>query len=354
MNYAPLIRRPHALDRWFLALAFAVALATVSVSGADARRPEGLPPTNIFVNPPASAAARLPYTYAKVTNVGLPIYAHPADESSGELPVRIMTKGYLGISLDKAEPIIINGQTWYQINRNEYVRARDVMLLKPSEYQGVLVTGRAEHAFGWMISATRVSPEPGATPVQGALSLPRYSLVVVLEEQRAGAWTWYRVGEDAWIEQRRVGLVKPAVRPAGVGVDDKWVDVNLYEQTLAAYEGDTMVYATLVSTGLPGFSTPTGLFRIWARVAQSKMSGRDGYPDYYYLEDVPWILYFSGSVGLHGAYWHDGFGSRRSHGCVNLSPRDAKWIFDWATPVPGNGNWTLSSARNPGTWVWVH
>ena len=52
--------------------------------------------------------------------------------------------------------------------------------------------------------------------------------------------------------------------------------------------------------------------------------------DYYYLEDVPWILYFDKSRALHGAYWHNGYGYPRSHGCVNLSPADAQWLYNWA------------------------
>ncbi len=83
------------------------------------------------------------------------------------------------------------------------------------------------------------------------------------------------------------------------------------------------------------------------------MSGREGYPDAYFLEKVPWSMYFDKDVALHGAYWHDKFGTRRSHGCVNLSPADAHWLFDWTAPT-SRSNWTLSTLESPGTWVWVH
>ncbi|MER3459517.1 MAG: hypothetical protein C4309_13610 [Chloroflexota bacterium] len=149
------------------------------------------------------------------------------------------------------------------------------------------------------------------------------------------------------------GSVSP--RPEGVGPTEKWIEVNLYEQTLAAYEGDRMVYATLVSSGLPQWATPEGLTRIWIKLRVAKMSGAEGRSDYYFLEDVPWIMYFNKAVGLHGAYWHDGFGYVRSHGCVNLAPRDAEWLFNWTTPVvPEGTNSVLSTEDNPGTWVWVH
>jgi lipoprotein-anchoring transpeptidase ErfK/SrfK len=84
------------------------------------------------------------------------------------------------------------------------------------------------------------------------------------------------------------------------------------------------------------------------------MSGREGFPDYYFLQDVPWIMYFSGDVALHGAYWHDRFGAPHSHGCVNLSPKDAQWLFNWTAPTAGPYNWTLPKPEDQGTWVWVH
>ena len=78
--------------------------------------------------------------------------------------------------------------------------------------------------------------------------------------------------------------------------------------------------------------------------------------DYYALQDVPWIMYFNRDVGLHAAYWHDRFGYPSSHGCVNLSPPDAKWLFDWATPqLPfSHSRYVYASQYNPGTWVYVY
>jgi lipoprotein-anchoring transpeptidase ErfK/SrfK len=83
------------------------------------------------------------------------------------------------------------------------------------------------------------------------------------------------------------------------------------------------------------------------------MSGSDGQPDYYFLEDVPWTMYFHGAYALHGAYWHDRFGKVHSHGCVNLSLADAKWLFDWTSPA-GRTGWSRATEEDLGTWVWVH
>jgi lipoprotein-anchoring transpeptidase ErfK/SrfK len=99
---------------------------------------------------------------------------------------------------------------------------------------------------------------------------------------------------------------------------------------LIAYEDDTPVFATLIASGLPGTDTHEGLFTIWARVANDTMSGFAGAPNSYALQSVPWVMYFDGSISLHGTYWHDLFGFRRSRGCVNLTISDAHWLFEWS------------------------
>ncbi len=84
------------------------------------------------------------------------------------------------------------------------------------------------------------------------------------------------------------------------------------------------------------------------------MTGHEGAPDFYSLDDVMWTQFFNNDTALHAAYWHDGFGAQHSHGCVNLAPWDAMWLFQWTTPIAGKGNWALPTDADPGTWVWVH
>lgn len=121
-----------------------------------------------------------------------------------------------------------------------------------------------------------------------------------------------------------------SVRPLDVGPNERWIDVDLSSQTLTAYEGDTAVFTTKVSSGLPGFPTVTGQFRIWYRTTSQTMDGRRlGYD--YYLENVPHVMYFFEDYAIHGAYWHNNFGQPMSHGCVNVSLPDAKWLYEFAT-----------------------
>jgi lipoprotein-anchoring transpeptidase ErfK/SrfK len=107
--------------------------------------------------------------------------------------------------------------------------------------------------------------------------------------------------------------------------DGRWIDVDLSEQALTAYEGSIPVRSTLVSTGLPNTPTPVGQFSIWIKLRYDDMAGPG-----YYIEDVPYVMYFHQGYGLHGVTWHGNFGHPMSHGCVNLPTAEAAWLFDWA------------------------
>ncbi len=203
-----------------------------------------------------------------------------------------------------------------------------------SRFAGVLLpNGMPERPFGWLVLDSKPSRFPGAKPAAGTPELKRYTLLNIFAVERVEGWEWYLIGPDQWIVQTRMATLKPAKRPEGVS--GKWFAVDLYEQTLIAYDNDRAVYATLISSGLPQWGTNLGLTRIWERHELVKMSGAGGQVDFYYLPEVPWVMYFNpDEEALHGAYWHDGFGYRHSHGCVNMSITDAMWAFKWTQDAP--------------------
>jgi hypothetical protein len=137
-----------------------------------------------------------------------------------------------------------------------------------------------------------------------------------------------------------------------------WLEVSVLNQTLIAYVGETPVFATLVSTGKDGLGDPetthstiTGTFLIHTKHVTSTMSG-DEADDEFDLRDVPYVQYFHGGYALHAAFWHDGFGTPRSHGCINLSPADARHLFSVTEPaVPLR--WHSALSRH-GTLVYIH
>ena len=120
--------------------------------------------------------------------------------------------------------------------------------------------------------------------------------------------------------------VPPAPSPPSAPTSGRWIDVNLSTQRLTAYQGNTAVRSTLVSTGLARTPTPTGRYHVYVKYASTTMSGPG-----YYLPNVPYTMYFYRGYGLHGTYWHSNFGQRMSHGCINLPTSEAQWLFSWAS-----------------------
>lgn len=142
---------------------------------------------------------------------------------------------------------------------------------------------------------------------------------------------------------------------------DRWIEVDISEQKLKAWEGNTLFLETPISSGLPGTPTPIGEFRVWLKLRFTKMEGGRG-RYYYYLPNVPYTMFFQNEsvpnwrgYGLHGTYWHNDFGTRRSHGCVNLPTPIAERIFYWVGPVLPDGKRSVNaSADNPGTRIVIH
>lgn len=121
---------------------------------------------------------------------------------------------------------------------------------------------------------------------------------------------------------------KPVVSGSTAG---RWIDVNLSQQRLTAYQGNTAVFSTLISGGLPNTPTVVGRFAVQTKLRSTRMTG-PGYD----LPGVPYTMYFYRGYAIHGTYWHNNFGQPMSHGCVNMRTEDAAWLFNWAsigTPV---------------------
>ncbi len=221
---------------------------------------------------------------------------------------------------------------WSQISEGHWVRSdaltTDVAI---SNFGGVLLPEEGlTYPMAWVLVNLYPSIEPGGEPSETNELLLRYAKVNLYATVEVDGWDWYQVGVNQWIEQTRVAKIVPVERFEEVDTE-KWISVDLFEQVVIAYEGNTPVFASMVASGLPEWSTDEGLFHVYVRYPRTIMSGSDGLPDFYYLEEVPWTMYFNGDMALHGAYWHDGFGYRRSHGCVNMTITDAHWLYNWAS-----------------------
>jgi lipoprotein-anchoring transpeptidase ErfK/SrfK len=133
-----------------------------------------------------------------------------------------------------------------------------------------------------------------------------------------------------------------------IAADEKWIDVDLSEQKVTAFEGSRAVRTFTISSGLPRTPTVTGTFRIRAKVRSQTMSGPG-----YSLPNVEWVQYFFSDYAFHGAYWHNNFGNPMSRGCINMTNEDAKWLFDWTGPEWNGISW-MHVPAGEGTLVVVH
>jgi len=318
--------------------------------------PDPLPELPVLELPHDEDEDLLPHTYAHVKTLPLNVYRHPMEAVMGLPPVRTMLAGDWWVSVDNL--IEYEGQQWYQINEEEFIPADTLAFASPSHFQGVYFTEQPQHPFAWINRWTQPSVVPQGAFNEAIPAFNRYQLVTIFAEERRGEEVWYLVGPDQWVEQSNTSRVDVDPPPPEVGPGEKWIEVDLFEQTIATYEGERLVYAALISSGRTATSTPGGIYRAYFKVREGKMSNpdvEDGNPSWYFIEDVPWTIYFHEGYSLHAAFWHDAFGFRRSHGCVNLAPRDALWIFNWADPFTTEDVKLLYiGADTPSTWVWVH
>jgi L,D-transpeptidase catalytic domain len=180
--------------------------------------------------------------------------------------------------------------------------------------------------------------------VQGERLQWREMVPLTGKSQRLGGVMVLQTRAGGWVRSDDVkSAKKPNQLPWYAKGDRRWIQVSLTSQTLVLWEGENPVYATLVSTGRDGLgdpkttlSTPQGNFRILEKHVTHTMDSTAADSEFE-LRDVPWVMYFHGGYALHAAYWHDDFGRPRSHGCVNMSPIDARYVFEWSSPeVPAH------------------
>jgi hypothetical protein len=286
----------------------------------------------------------LPFSYAFVRASGTSAYAD-LDSAVEGTSDRDLEVGW-GVAIVGQHEA--GGKVWARTSKGLWIDGADLAPARPSPFHGqALETGtldlawvRADRGAVWA-----APPVPGK-PFHDRPVSYRARFEVVRPREQVGAML--HLDDGTWMLSSDLARPSLAAPPAEVGDrPEPWIDVELASQTLVAYRGTRPVYATLVSTGRPGAETRTGVHRIWVKLTTSDMAsggsggGGDDEP-HYSLEEVPFVQFFDDATALHGAYWHGDFGHARSHGCVNLAPLDAAWLFDFTGP------------RLPAGWVAVY
>jgi hypothetical protein len=314
--------------------------------------------------PPADVSNHLPYQYSRVIQQRAPRYyrmptieeekeARRAMEKKGSTPevVSSLMEGDYFLALAEKEIRESDGAVFYRTVRGRYVRESDVELRNPK-----VVRGEELGRDGWKLPLAFVYDQDrdllkleGDEPrvVGRAEKHARF----MVQEERVEHGVDYVIGAAGAVRRDEVRVARRSPRPADVPKGAKWIHVDLDQQTLVAYEGDEPVYATVISSGKKGYEPPTGLFEVEQKYISTTMNATDPIDGFYEVEEVPWTLYYHGGYALHGAYWHTDFGKVRSHGCTNIAPADARWLYYWSDPqVPPA--WHAVRFQPETTWVY--
>ena len=259
---------------------------------------------------------------------------------------------YEGMKVAWTKEFDANGRTWlltptFDLLPKDRIRQQPLPTLR-----GVDLKNNPEMhlplAFSWLDDAVKYRRDDKGNIVPTDEKWPRHSFVPAtggMAKGDHGRWYWeMRDGSLAYYPD--VTIIKNAGRLAGVGPDEKWVQVRVTWGYMVAYEGGTPVYTTAISPGIDGISarahaTAKGKQHIKWKLLSSDMSGHDQGKDWF-VDEVPWTQYYKGNFAVHGAWWHDDFGRPKSHGCINVPPADAMWLFNWMDPQMPEGWYAVS------------
>ncbi|HYQ03574.1 MAG TPA: L,D-transpeptidase [Polyangiaceae bacterium] len=259
-----------------------------------------------------------------------------------------------------------NNRSWYKTTRGLVTPSDRFWQTSGSKFKGVELTSEWKLPMGFVFGGNKSisSFTIDGDKIKPAKTYEHFAPVQLTgKEQEFHGTKYAETGDGSWVKRSQIRSTTPGPLPADLKPNERWIDVNLTTQTLVAFEGDKAIYATLISSGKESkikdkdHRTPTGEWRIREKHITTTMDG-DGsaagdLP--YSIEDVPYVMYFFRSYATHGAFWHSNFGTQMSHGCVNLSPLDAKYLFFFADPpLPKGWHGVHATDGHPGSRVVVH
>lgn len=282
--------------------------------------------------------------YGLVNKPNAPVYGSLDDALKGNRRAAVRRIDAIFSYVSYTDEVVVDGKRFYMIEPGAWMTANDVVRLGSVPlFQGLTFSRTPDRPFGWVLTylsngpvVTRRTPGAAADETNGRI-LNNHEIVQIYAVEMVKGEDWYMVGPDEWLPDKVVARVIPNTTPPPGVTGERWIEVNLYEQTLAVYDHKQLIFATLIASGLEPFWTRPGLFQIYKKLETTPMQGsfEADRSDAYYLEDVPWTMYFDQARALHGAYWRANLGFPQSHGCVNLSVGDAHWIYNWAR----EGDW---------------
>lgn len=242
-------------------------------------------------------------------------------------------------------------RSWYRIGQQGYVYSGGIQPVETHLNDIVMdlpeagTVGEITVPFSESWWSINRSPFPGARLYYATT----HWIKDVTVDKRDGS-LWYRAFDHLYsayyyIRPYNVRIL-PAIELAPLSPDvppeEKYIEVRLDEQTVLAYEGERRVFQARASTGTNEFSTPTGWFKTFHKRPTAHMVGGESEYAAYDLSGVPWDCYITeNGVAIHGTFWHNDYGAPHSHGCINLSPQSARWLYHWTLPPVPPGEYYI-------------
>lgn len=269
---------------------------------------------------------------------------------------------YKGMKLAWTKEYKVNGRSYLATSDKALVPKDKVRVKPPSDFRGVKLTKDGEMslpvAFVPRKPAKKYTRDDKGKLVATEGEFDRHAFIPVKGKTFVeGGVTYIETRSGNFLRTDEVNVIRQGgKRPITVGATDKWIRISIFQSSLISFVGDEPTFVTAISAGVGGGQaekngTLMGRFAVSWKHVSADMAGRDGSSSYRVAE-VPWIIYFKDSYAIHAAWWHDDFGNPKSHGCINLSPLDAKYIFDWVDPPLPEG-WYGAGARpfHAGTFI---
>jgi lipoprotein-anchoring transpeptidase ErfK/SrfK len=282
------------------------------------------PPRPLPAYKPDPGLSDVPYRYYDLNDDEyVPIYSSPGERGPG---VNQFPPGFVYVSYVDVWDL---AGTYFLLQNGGWIPGKGSRVGEIPRFQGLLFYATPRNSFGWTYDFIPIKVAPGYNAPDTGSFLNIYDIVQIYDTQNVDNADWNMIGLNQWVEARKiVQVIVNTTPPEGV-TNNRWIDVNLAEQSLAVYQDRQLVFATVIASGLEPYWTKPGLFQIFQKKETETMRNNDP-AEFYYLDNVPWTMYYDGARALHGAYWRTRLGFPQSHGCVNLSVGDAHWLFNWA------------------------
>ncbi|NLN70136.1 MAG: L,D-transpeptidase [Chloroflexi bacterium] len=294
--------------------------------------PAATPPSEMGIMPVFIAQINLP------EDQPAPIYESYFNAVAGTNPVSYIATGRMRYISYNERRDDNKGNVYVQLTSGGWTRASPAAYPK---FQGLEFYENPKNDFGWVIEESESYIAPSFNAKTTGITYTKYSQIQVYDTVEAEGYLWYQIAPGEWVSSHKARVVNLRPDPPEGVAANRWIELDLFQKTIMAYEDGQLLFATLTTTGIEPFYTKPGVFTIYEKKALADMYGsfEADRSDYYYFQDVPWQMYYDEARAIHTAYWHTFFGHEGSHGCVNLSPGDALWMFLWA---------------DEGDYVWVH